>query len=107
MSQHEYFTKAMSILVARGTPAVVSNNVGGSVDFGSLQKAYNAADCAHDGSSPCIVGLECTSDHQGQQYFSGTTSCYSKADLKPIMCPSAVLSPLKHCKSGSINIQSF
>jgi len=105
LPQETYFSAALAVEEALGTPELISANNGGSVSKSDLIANYSAlvgggggSGCSNGGA--CAVGLTCTGE-----YLLGVTTCWSKADLQPILCPAEVISQ-EECPS-TISIASF
>lgn len=80
LSQYDYFSAGINLIKSFGTPASVTNSVGGSVEADSLRKDFG-------GASYGI--LQC----DGGQYLSGIYTCWTNVNGIPttqIECPTDV-----------------
>jgi len=104
LDQKTYFETAMNVEISMPTPSAITDNIGGTVSFSTLQRAFNATGCGS--SDDCWTGFTCDSQ-DSDQYLSGITTCWDP-DLNQIICPNAVLqSQGTMCSHSTIYIQSF
>jgi ribonuclease T2 len=84
LDQSSYYTAAMNISVALGTPDIISNNVGGTVQLADLYSAF--------GAQPCVVGFACDiSIDCMNNGLMATTTCWKKDLSGRMTCPGAVI----------------
>jgi len=102
LDQRTYFTEAMSIELAMGTPAAITNNIGGAVELNELMQGFGAYNCQNGGD--CIVGLTCQRQNGGQ-YLASVTTCYSPS-FQRITCPASTIKN-GGCTEQKIYLQSF
>lgn len=96
LSQYEYFSVTLAWEKTFGTPDIVSNNVGGSVDSSKLRDVYGGA---------AMVALQCNTGN----FLSGVFTCWSQSNGKPnvrIVCPADVVLE-DSCTDDEVHIQGF
>jgi len=96
LPQQTYFQYAIDLVTSFGTPSIVTNNVGGSVNPSDLRKAFGG---------PTYVALQCVSG----TYLSGAYTCWSVTNGKPLKqveCPTDVQLE-DTCTSDIVTITSF
>lgn len=104
IDQNTYFNAAMTLIATPefATPAIVTSNIGGSVNPNDIESAFNNGTPCVAGT-PCLVGLTCEGA-SGSESLSGLQTCWTQ-DWKQILCPVAVLG--KGCEDSTISIASF
>lgn len=96
LSQYNYFTNTLNLLQSFGTPALLTQNAGGSVDAASLRNAFGGA---------TMVALQCTSG----KYINGAYTCWTQENgvpTKQIVCPADVQKE-DTCTGSSVIISTF
>jgi len=84
LDQYTYYTSAMNISVALGTPSVISGNVGSQVALTDLYSAF--------GAEPCLVGTACDISINCQnQGLVSVTTCWNKDMSRMKPCPGEVI----------------
>jgi ribonuclease T2 len=102
MDQKSYLTEAMSIELSMGTPAVLTQNVGGAAPLTELMAGFKANGCVK--GQPCMAGLQCQYSG-GQQWLAGVMTCWTK-DFQRFPCPAAVIQN-GGCTNSKIYIRSY
>jgi len=100
LDQFTYFSSAIAVEKALGTPAVITENAGGQVDLLTLYTAYEQPIC-DSGSDSCMVSLDCNSDSNG---LNTVTTCWDK-ELSIMPCPNEVI--MNDSCPDSVTIASF
>ena len=96
LSQYDYFSTTMNLLKQFGTPALITNNVGGSVSASDLRTYYGGS---------TMVALQCNSGN----YINGVYTCWNQVNGKPttqVVCPSDVQKE-DTCSGSTVYISSF
>lgn len=96
LSQYDYFNSAINLIKIFGTPASVTNAVGGSISASQLRNDFGGAS---------YVALQCESG----SYLSAAFSCWSNVNgipTKQIVCPSDVQLE-DTCTASTLKVQSF
>lgn len=96
LSQVDYFQGALDLLQSFGTPSLITNNAGGSVDAATLRAAYGG---------PTMASLQCTAG----SFINGVYSCWSTANGKVsgrISCPDDVQKE-DTCTATTVLISTF
>jgi ribonuclease T2 len=97
LDQLTYFNAVINLSKQAGTPSLISNNVGGSINANDLRNTYG-------GSS--YVSLQCTAG----TYFVGTFTCYNRNSDGTVgslsKCPADVIAE-DTCTTTTISIASL
>jgi ribonuclease T2 len=83
LDQYSYYTAAMNISVALGTPAAISNNVGGTAQLADIYSGFGAQPCTV--GFPCDISIDCANAG-----LMSTTTCWKK-DMTRMTCPGDVI----------------
>ena len=98
LPQLDFLTAALNLTAALPTPAVINDNIGGSVSRDKLESSYNGGQpCSADG---CQVFLQCSAG-----YLLEVHTCYSP-QLERVGCPTTVTGQAERCKSN-VKISKF
>jgi ribonuclease T2 len=96
LSQYDYMSQTVNLDKSFGTPVLISNNVGGSINAEELRNYYGG---------PTRVSLQCNSGN----YLNGVYTCWSQVNGKvssQIECPTDVQKE-DTCPGSTINIGAF
>jgi len=100
LDEYTYFSSAIAVEEALGTPAAITNAAGSSLSLSDLYAAWGQPVCDQS-QDDCVVSVDCNSDDGGMLHV---TTCWTK-DLQQMTCPNEVVKEDK-CPDP-VNIASF
>jgi len=100
LDQYDYFYTSLVLDQLLPTPPSISSNIGSSVQLSKLLEYYGKISNPCPEGEDCIVGIRCKNG-----YLSDVTTCWSKQNLKQIICPYHAIKNF-YCPH-TVNIRAF